>query len=120
MAWGAEVMELDIINKLFLELSQVATATTKRELELEARILRLRDCLEYVVSYGEHGTFDAAKETLQEDDNWKGDGHDCGCCGLPIEPCTCSIICEDALYKHIGATMDMRRKIAGIDKWVPK
>ena len=27
-------MELEIINKLFLELSQVATATTKRELDL--------------------------------------------------------------------------------------
>ena len=47
-------------------------------------------------------------------------GHDCGCCGLPIEPCTCSIKCESALYKHIGATMDMRRKIAGIEKWALK
>ena len=28
-------MELETINKLFLELSQVATAKTKRELELE-------------------------------------------------------------------------------------
>ena len=28
-------MELEIINKLYLELSQVATAKTKRELELE-------------------------------------------------------------------------------------
>ena len=28
-------MELDTINKLYLELSQVATAKTKRELELE-------------------------------------------------------------------------------------
>lgn len=28
-------MDLEVINKLFLELSQVATAKTKRELELE-------------------------------------------------------------------------------------
>ena len=28
-------MELEIINKLYLELSQIATAKTKRELELE-------------------------------------------------------------------------------------
>lgn len=28
-------MELETVNKLFLELSQVATAKTKRELELE-------------------------------------------------------------------------------------
>ena len=27
-------MELEVINKLFLELSQVATATTKREIDL--------------------------------------------------------------------------------------
>jgi len=31
-------MELETINKLFLELSQVATAKTKRELELEELI----------------------------------------------------------------------------------
>ena len=31
-------MELEVINKLFLELSQVAQAKTKRELELERAI----------------------------------------------------------------------------------
>lgn len=38
-------MKHDTINKLFLELSQVATAKTARELELEARIKRAaEDC----------------------------------------------------------------------------
>ncbi len=41
-------MELEIINKLFLELSQVATARTARELELEdlltsARAIAMRE-----------------------------------------------------------------------------
>jgi hypothetical protein len=41
-------MDLEIINKLYLELSQVATAKTKRELLLEdllysARIIALRN-----------------------------------------------------------------------------
>ena len=36
------MLELETINKLFLELSQVATATTKRELELIAEVERLR------------------------------------------------------------------------------
>lgn len=31
-------MDLDIINRLYLELSQVATATTNRELKLEAAL----------------------------------------------------------------------------------
>ena len=31
----SEVMDLEIINRLYLELSQVATAKTRRELELE-------------------------------------------------------------------------------------
>jgi len=33
-------MEFDIVNKLYLELSQVATAKTKRELELERALKR--------------------------------------------------------------------------------
>lgn len=33
-------MDLDIINRLFLELSQVATATTAKELKLEAEVKR--------------------------------------------------------------------------------
>lgn len=35
-------MELEIINKLYLELSQVATAKTKRELELEDLLTSVR------------------------------------------------------------------------------
>jgi len=34
-------MDLEIINKLFLELSQIATARTKRELELESALTAL-------------------------------------------------------------------------------
>jgi hypothetical protein len=36
-------MELEIINKLFLELSQIATAKTRRELDMEARLKRAAD-----------------------------------------------------------------------------
>ena len=36
-------MELETINKLYLELSQVTTATTKREFELVEVIERLLD-----------------------------------------------------------------------------
>jgi len=36
-------MELEIINKLFLELSQVATATTGKELKARKEIVRLHD-----------------------------------------------------------------------------
>ena len=36
-------MELEIINKLFLELSQVATATTQREIQLERLRIEHRD-----------------------------------------------------------------------------
>jgi hypothetical protein len=40
---GAEVsMELEAINKLYLELSQIATAKTAREIKLENEIVRLR------------------------------------------------------------------------------
>ena len=35
-------MELEIINKLFLELSQIATAKTARELELEDLLISVR------------------------------------------------------------------------------
>lgn len=40
-------MELETINKLYLELSQIATAKTKRELDLECILTQARDeCLE--------------------------------------------------------------------------
>lgn len=35
-------MELETINRLYLELSQIATAKTARELELESEIQQLR------------------------------------------------------------------------------
>lgn len=36
-------MDLDIINRLFLELSQIATATTGKELRLEAALRSILD-----------------------------------------------------------------------------
>ncbi|MDD5650781.1 MAG: hypothetical protein PHF86_10275 [Candidatus Nanoarchaeia archaeon] len=45
------------------------------------------------------------------------DGTDCGCYGLPIEPCICSDICEKALFDYIGKTMEERRILANIKKW---
>ena len=38
-------MELETVNKLYLELSQFATAKTKRELQLEDLLRRLRGTL---------------------------------------------------------------------------
>ena len=38
-------METETIDRLYLELSQVTTAKTKREIELEQEIERLRDIL---------------------------------------------------------------------------
>lgn len=35
-------MELEIVNKLFLELSQITTAKTKREIELEDEIIKYK------------------------------------------------------------------------------
>ena len=36
-----ETMELETINKLYLELSQVATATTEKEFKLRAALVRI-------------------------------------------------------------------------------
>lgn len=41
-------------------------------------------------------------------------GMNCGCGGLPVNPCICSDECEDALYKYIGLPFDERRQKAGI------
>lgn len=46
-------MELEVINKLFLELSQIATAKTKRELELED-LLRSACCIAERKGEGTH------------------------------------------------------------------
>lgn len=42
-------------------------------------------------------------------------GLDCGCMGLPIEPCICSDKCWEALMKGIGKPYDERRKDAEIE-----
>lgn len=51
-------------------------------------------------------------------DNYKPDfccpGIDCTCRGLPINPCTCSIECENAIFDFIGLPFDERRIKAGI------
>jgi len=48
------------------------------------------------------------------------DGRECGCHGLPIEPCVCSKECDRAVYDYIGKPFDERRKLAGIKKWKRK
>lgn len=42
------------------------------------------------------------------------DGHECSCQGRPTEPCTCSVTCENALFRGIGKTMEERRLDANI------
>lgn len=44
-------------------------------------------------------------------------GHDCTCMGEPIDPCTCSVECEAAVFDYIGFSFDERRKKAGIEKY---
>jgi len=41
-------------------------------------------------------------------------GHECGCMGLPTNPCLCSKECADALFNHIGTPFEDRRIAAGI------
>jgi hypothetical protein len=43
------------------------------------------------------------------------DGFQCGCYGIPTNPCLCSEACSDALFNNIGYGYDERRKIAGIE-----
>ena len=38
--------------------------------------------------------------------------------GQPTEPCVCSKLCSDALFKGIGKTMEQRRIDAGIEVWM--
>lgn len=47
-------------------------------------------------------------------------GRDCGCGGLPVEPCVCSAACDHAVYAHIGLPFDQRRIAAGIELWTPE
>ena len=44
-------------------------------------------------------------------------GHDCGCMGMPINPCVCSVECSDALFNGIGIGYEQRRIKAGIAKY---
>ncbi len=44
-------------------------------------------------------------------------GNECGCLGVPIEPCLCSVRCGNALFDNMGKTMDERREVMGI-KWI--
>lgn len=44
-------------------------------------------------------------------------GIDCGCQGLPLDPCVCSLRCADALFKGIGKPFEQRRVESGIPKW---
>ena len=44
-------------------------------------------------------------------------GRECGCMGQPIEPCVCSIECEQAIYTCEG-TFEDRRVAAGIERFI--
>lgn len=47
------------------------------------------------------------------------DGTECGCNGMPIEPCVCSEACYDAIMSNIGMSFEARRIAAGIERWEP-
>ncbi len=60
-------MELDVVNKLYLELSQVATAKTQREIDLERTLATEREiCAAIQVSLANLATY-AANPTAE---NW--------------------------------------------------
>lgn len=44
-------------------------------------------------------------------------GHECACQGKPVDPCVCSDLCSDALFKYIGHRYEERRKLAGIERY---
>lgn len=41
-------------------------------------------------------------------------GQECGCMGLPINPCTCSKECDEALFNNSCISYEERRVKAGI------
>lgn len=45
------------------------------------------------------------------------DGFECGCHGVPINPCCCSERCEAAVFDHIGKPFNERRLLAGIEEY---
>ena len=47
------------------------------------------------------------------------DGRECGCMGLPTNPCVCSQGCDAALMTGIGKTYEQRRIDSGIAAWIP-
>jgi hypothetical protein len=58
-------MELEIINKLFLELSQIATAETEKELLYRNALLRIRDWSHWPANTEEQEIRMLAAETLK-------------------------------------------------------
>ena len=46
-------MDLEVVNKLFLELSQITTATTAKEIAAEQQVDRLREGVREVISNSE-------------------------------------------------------------------
>jgi hypothetical protein len=42
------------------------------------------------------------------------DGNMCGCQAMPVEPCTCSLECDNALFDGIGKPYEQRRIKVGI------
>jgi len=44
-------------------------------------------------------------------------GSDCGCMGVPTNPCVCSDECAKALFDGIGKTFEQRRIDAGITRF---
>lgn len=51
------------------------------------------------------------------DPNYCCNGRECGCGGQPMDPCVCSIECENAVFAYIGMSMGDRRIKAGIELW---
>lgn len=44
-------------------------------------------------------------------------GYLCGRMGEPLNPCTCSPICEDAFLRYEGYSLKIRRIFAGISRY---
>lgn len=47
-------------------------------------------------------------------------GRDCGCMGMPTEPCLCSKECADALFSGNGKSFEDRRVAAEIELYSEK
>jgi hypothetical protein len=62
--------ETEIIDRLFLELSQFSQATTARETQLIKQALNLRDALRETLTYIEHNDGTTIKQR-EVDSRWK-------------------------------------------------